>query len=304
MRRMIRRRSLLQLSRLVLRVRRRGPRRRGRPRASPRRRSPFWSTEARCAIVPAGPGGVFGAENFGNKFPGEAAVYMGIVHVAIYDAAVAIEGGYKPYAIAPTAPPAPRPRPRSRPRRTTRSPACSRSSAPPAGDPRRRLRRLPGCDPGRRGEDATGSRSARRSRAAVLALRANDGRGCRTRPSPTSACPPRARRLATRARAGARPLPARDAAARAPERLAVPARRPNSLTSQRVRRRTSTRSRTSAASTARARTAEQTNQACSGPTTTSGSGTTACSVSPPTGGSTSCRPPGCWRWRTSPAATR
>lgn len=60
----------------------------------------FWSTEARCAIVPpsAGP------ENFGNKFPGEAAVYMGIVHVAIYDAAVAIEGGSTPYAIARSAP--------------------------------------------------------------------------------------------------------------------------------------------------------------------------------------------------------
>jgi hypothetical protein len=64
----------------------------------------FWSTEARCAIVPAGPGGVFGTENFGNKFPGEAAVYMGIVHVAIYDAAVAIEGGYRPYAQIPSAP--------------------------------------------------------------------------------------------------------------------------------------------------------------------------------------------------------
>ena len=61
---------------------------------------PFWSTEARCAIVPppAGP------ENFGNKFPGEGAVYMGIVHVAIYDAAVAIEGGYQPYAPTPAAP--------------------------------------------------------------------------------------------------------------------------------------------------------------------------------------------------------
>ena len=64
----------------------------------------FWSTEARCAIVPAGPGGSFGPENFGNKFPGEAAVYMGIVHVAIYDAAVAIDGGYTPYAIALHAP--------------------------------------------------------------------------------------------------------------------------------------------------------------------------------------------------------
>jgi hypothetical protein len=64
----------------------------------------FWSTEARCAIVPASPGGAFGAENFGNKFPGEAAVYMGIVHAAIYDAAVAIRGGYQPYAIALSAP--------------------------------------------------------------------------------------------------------------------------------------------------------------------------------------------------------
>jgi hypothetical protein len=62
----------------------------------------YWSTEARCAIVPAGPGGLFGSENFGNKFPGEAAVYMGIVHVAIYNAAVAIEGGYRPYALAVT----------------------------------------------------------------------------------------------------------------------------------------------------------------------------------------------------------
>jgi hypothetical protein len=58
----------------------------------------YWSTEARCAIVPSGPNGVFGSENFGNKFPGEAAVYMGIVHAAIYDAAVTVKGGYRPYA--------------------------------------------------------------------------------------------------------------------------------------------------------------------------------------------------------------
>jgi hypothetical protein len=59
-----------------------------------------WSNEARYAIVPA----AAGPENYGNKFPGEAGVYMGIVHAAIYDAAVAIEGGYEPYAIALTAP--------------------------------------------------------------------------------------------------------------------------------------------------------------------------------------------------------
>jgi hypothetical protein len=59
-----------------------------------------WSNEARRAIVPAGAG----PENFGNKFPGEAGIYMGIVHAAIYDAALAIEGGYRPYAIALDAP--------------------------------------------------------------------------------------------------------------------------------------------------------------------------------------------------------
>ena len=60
-----------------------------------------WSNEARRTIVPSSAG----PENYGNKFPGEAAVYMGIVHVAIYDAAVAIEGGYEPYAITLIAPP-------------------------------------------------------------------------------------------------------------------------------------------------------------------------------------------------------
>ena len=59
-----------------------------------------WSNEARRAIVPRSAG----SENFGNKFPGEAGIYMGIVHVAIYDAALAIEGGYQPYAVALSAP--------------------------------------------------------------------------------------------------------------------------------------------------------------------------------------------------------
>jgi hypothetical protein len=63
-----------------------------------------WSNEARRAIVPPGPNGIFGTENYGNKFPGEAGVYMAIVHAAIYDAAVAIEGGYEPYAIGLSAP--------------------------------------------------------------------------------------------------------------------------------------------------------------------------------------------------------
>jgi len=63
----------------------------------------FWSTEARCAIVPPGPGGVYGTENFGNKFPGDAAVYMGIVHVAIDEAAGAIKGEAAPAETSLTA---------------------------------------------------------------------------------------------------------------------------------------------------------------------------------------------------------
>ena len=53
-----------------------------------------WSLIAQNAIVAVG-----------RRFPGEAAVYMGIVHATIYDVVVAIEGGYRPYAITPTVPP-------------------------------------------------------------------------------------------------------------------------------------------------------------------------------------------------------
>ena len=59
----------------------------------------YWSTEARCAIVPASAG----PENFGNKFPGDAAVYMGIVHVAIYDATLAGGAGHQPHGTLPAA---------------------------------------------------------------------------------------------------------------------------------------------------------------------------------------------------------
>jgi hypothetical protein len=50
-----------------------------------------WRLEAQRAIVPPPAGN-------GNKFPGEAAVDMGIVQVAMYDAALAIQGGYRLYA--------------------------------------------------------------------------------------------------------------------------------------------------------------------------------------------------------------
>jgi hypothetical protein len=53
-----------------------------------------WSLIAQNSIVPVG-----------QKFPGEAAVYMGIVHAAIYDAAVAVSGGYQPYLVDPVVPP-------------------------------------------------------------------------------------------------------------------------------------------------------------------------------------------------------
>jgi hypothetical protein len=63
-------------------------------RASAERAVADWSLIAQNAIVAVG-----------RRFPGEAAVYMGIVHATIYDAVVAIEGGYRPYAITPTVPP-------------------------------------------------------------------------------------------------------------------------------------------------------------------------------------------------------
>ena len=54
-----------------------------------------WSVIAQNAIV-----------SVGRRFPGEAAVYMGMVHATIYDVVVAIEGGYRPYAFTPAAVPA------------------------------------------------------------------------------------------------------------------------------------------------------------------------------------------------------
>jgi hypothetical protein len=54
----------------------------------------YWSNKARKAIVPPSAG----LENYGRRGAADAAVYMGIVHVAIYDAAVALEGGYEFYA--------------------------------------------------------------------------------------------------------------------------------------------------------------------------------------------------------------
>jgi hypothetical protein len=140
----------------------------------------FWSTEARCAIVPAGAGGVVGSENFGNKFPGEAAVYMGIVHVAIYDAVVAIEGGYKPYTPTPTAPADSSPEAAIATAAyvtlTGLQPQLGASQTILDGDYTNYMNAI--------NQDAAaiarGTAVGRQAADAVLALRANDGRGCST----------------------------------------------------------------------------------------------------------------------------
>ena len=139
----------------------------------------FWSTEARCAIVPAGPGGVFGTENFGNKFPGEAAVYMGIVHVAIYDAAVSIYGGYQPYTATPTAPSGTSPdaavAAAAYTTLTGLQPQLGANQAILDADYAAYLAAIP--DGAAKADGITVGEQAAHS---LLALRTNDGRGCTT----------------------------------------------------------------------------------------------------------------------------
>jgi hypothetical protein len=144
----------------------------------------FWSTEARCAIVPAGPGGVFGTENFGNKFPGEAAVYMGIVHVAIYDAAVAIYGGYQPYAATPTAPADTSPEAAiataAYETLTGLQPQLGASQAILDNDYAAYLAAIPDGTAAEQAAKQDGIDVGDQVAQAVLALRQNDGRGCST----------------------------------------------------------------------------------------------------------------------------
>ena len=108
----------------------------------------------------------------------------------------------------------PRLRPRSRPRRTTRSPACSHSSAPTRaildGDYAAYLAAIPDGAAKPNGI-AVGRQVAR----AVLALRANDGRGCSTTLADLGPPAPAPGVWQPAPGSGARPLPARDAAARA-----------------------------------------------------------------------------------------
>ena len=258
---------------------------------------------------PGRPGRRLRAENFGNKFPGEAAVYMGIVHVAIYDAAVAIEGGYQPYAITPPAPAGHLARGRDRDRGARHAhrpaaaarpdPASRRSSTATMPPTWRRSRDGHGEGERDRGRPAGRRRPCSRCARTTAAEQQPDAR----RPRPARR---RARRLATRARApvlgpglpGMRPL-ALD------ERLAVPARRAQRADQHGVRR------GLQPGRGARPRRQHQPGR----PTQTN----QALLLDRPRhpaverrhaaarrrrGASTSCRPRGCWRWRTSPAATR
>ena len=121
-----------------------------------------WSVEAQRRIVPP-PAGV------GNKFPGEAAEYMGIVHIAIHDAVVAIQGSYRPYTIRLTAPAETRLH-RDRSSRNTVAPVAA---LPPAEDLEHRyaeyVSKLPN-DTAKTNGIAVGQQIA----AAVVALRANE----------------------------------------------------------------------------------------------------------------------------------
>ena len=259
-----------------------------------------WSTEARRAIVPAGPGGIFGPENYGNKFPGEAAVYMGIVHAAIYDAAVAIEGGYKPYAIKLKAPP-------------ETSPAAAIATA--AHDTLVGLQPQLGLTPAQQaildgdyavylgdvhdGEaKANGIRVGQKVAAAVLALRINDGR--ERNPTLADLNPPAAEPgvwdPGSAPALGLRLPGMRPVALKSPSQLRPDG--PYSLTSHAYAQDFAQVKELGRLDSARPP------RPASGPTTISGSGTTACCVLPRLGASTSCRRRGCSRWRTSREATR
>ncbi len=143
----------------------------------------FWSTEARCAIVPAA-GGSNGPENFGNKFPGEAAVYMGIAHVAIYDAVVSIDGGYQPYTTTPTAPSNTSPEAAiataTYDTLTGLQPQLSADQTILDNDYSAYMAAIPDATPAETAAKQNGIDVGGQVAHAVLALRQNDGRGCST----------------------------------------------------------------------------------------------------------------------------
>ena len=265
----------------------------------------FWSTEARCAIVPAGPGGDLRRGELRQQVPGRG----GRVHGHRPRRDLRRRGGDRGRLPAVCA--------HARPRRADASPEAAIATA--AYDTLTGLQPQLGANqaildgdyaaylaaiPDGHGEGQTGSRSASRSRrrcSRCARTTAGEQHHAR-RPRPARARP---RRLATRRPGpvlglrlpGMRPLALT-------ERLAVPARRPQLADEPGVRRRLQPGQGPRPRRQHRPGRRSRRPRRASGPTTTSGSGTTACSASPPPAASTSCRPPGCWRWRTSPAATR
>ena len=190
----------------------------------------YWSTEARCAIVPAGPGGIFGLGELRQQVPGRG----GRVHGHRPRRHLRRGGGDRGRLQAV----------RDHAQRSAMlSPAAAIATAAHDtlvglqpqlgldatqqaildGDYTAYLAAIPDGD----GEGRTGSRSGEQVAAGRARLRANDGLEQQPDRSPTSARPPAGPGVwqPDRLGAGARPAPARDAAARARERFAVPARR-------------------------------------------------------------------------------
>ena len=109
---------------------------------------------------------------------------MGIVHVAIYDAAVAIAGGYQPYTTTPTAPADTSPEAAiataAYDTLTGLQPQLGASQAMLDSDYAAYMAAIADRQLRSRRPSSTGSRSVEEVAQAVLALRANDGRGCST----------------------------------------------------------------------------------------------------------------------------
>ena len=234
----------------------------------------FWTTEARCAIIPAGPGGAFGTENFGNKFPGEAGVYMGIVSASIYDAAVSIAGGYQPYTTTPQAPPGTSPEAAiataAYQTLTGLQPQLGADQAILDADYTAYMAAIPDGTP-----KANGITDGSQVAQAVLALRVNDGRGCSTTLADLGQPPPgpgiwepESGTVLGLCLPGMRPL-----ALQSPSQFRPPARARSPASST---PRTSTRSKAWGAPTARQGRPHKRTRHSSGPTTTPDSGMTAC----------------------------
>jgi len=251
-----------------------------------------WSTEARKAIIPpsAGP------ENYGRRGPSDAAVYMGIAHVAIYDAAVALEGGYEFYAQYDP--------PINVPPNTSAAAAIATAAhhtlvGLPCGLDGTEANTLTGIYDAYMsaipdGEAKTnGIMIGERVAQAIVALRQNDGR-CAT---PIFIPPP--------------PLPGvwEPNPGNPPSRRSRSRQHHSSVPTDPIRSparstpRTSTKLRSWVDSTAQRERPRKRCRHCSGPIMTFGNGMTACSTSLSIAGSTWCRRRGCWRWRTCPGAT-